>query len=119
MALYSSSTRSKSLMEVLLAKKIEAASQCNPDARNLLRTDSLDSMSSIGSLGSIILGDDVCRCDDCLLGIVDLCIVSTAETIRIKKKVSCIHFAYYEFHELYTERYPNFMYLQDLHIYSI
>lgn len=91
MALYPSSTRSKSLMEVLLAKKIEAASQCSPDAKNLFRTDSLDSMSSIGSLGSIILGDDVCRCDDCLLGIVDLCLVSTAETIRIKKKVNVLY----------------------------
>lgn len=87
MSLFSSSNRPKSLMEVLLAKKIEAASQNNPGASRLLRTDSLDSVSSIGSLGSIILGEDVCRCDDCLLGIVDLWIIGPAEKALEKKKV--------------------------------
>lgn len=87
MALYPSSARPKTLMEVLLAKKIEAASQSGPGGSKLFRTDSLDSVSSIGSLGSIILGDDVCRCDDCLLGIVDLWIAGPAEKALAKKKV--------------------------------
>lgn len=86
MSLFSSTNRPKSLMEVLLAKKIEAASQ-SPGVSRLFRTDSLDSVSSIGSLGSIILGDDVCRCDDCLLGIVDLWIAGPAEKALEKKKV--------------------------------
>lgn len=77
----------RSLMEVLLAKKIEAASQ-GPVGK-LFRTDSLDSVSSIGSLGSLILGDDVCRCDDCLLGIVDLWILGPHEAAIAKKKVIC------------------------------
>lgn len=86
MALYPSSTRPRTLMEQLLAKKIEAASsQIGPAGSRLLRTDSLDSTSSIGSLGSLILGDDVCRCDDCLLGIVDLYVISAEAA---KKKVS-------------------------------
>lgn len=87
MALYPSSTRPKTLMEVLLAKKIEAASQCGPGGSKLFRTDSLDSISSMGSLGSIILGEDVCRCDDCLLGIVDLWIAGPAEKAMALKKV--------------------------------
>lgn len=48
----------------------------------LRRTDSLDSTSSLGSLA---FGEDVCRCDDCLLGIVDLYVISAAEAA--KKKV--------------------------------
>ncbi|XP_037038556.1 inositol-trisphosphate 3-kinase A-like isoform X2 [Bradysia coprophila] len=88
MSLFSSTNRPKSLMEVLLAKKIEAASQNSPGVSRLFRTDSLDSVSSIGSLGSIILGDDVCRCDDCLLGIVDLWIAGPAEKALEKKKPS-------------------------------
>lgn len=90
MELYSSSpsSRPKSLMEVLLARKIEAASQNGPGSSKLFRTDSLDSVSSIGSLGSIILGEDVCRCDDCLLGIVDLWIAGPAEKAMAKKKVT-------------------------------
>lgn len=91
MALYSSSpsAKPKSLMEVLLARKIEAAAQSggSAGASKLFRTDSLDSVSSIGSLGSIILGEDVCRCDDCLLGIVDLWIAGPAERTMAKNKV--------------------------------
>lgn len=73
-------------MEQLLARKIEAAAQSvtGPGGTRLRRTDSLDSTSSIGSLGSLILGDDVCRCDDCLLGIVDLYVISAEAA---KKKV--------------------------------
>lgn len=74
-------------MEQLLARKIEAAAQSvtGPGGVRLRRTDSLDSTSSIGSLGSLVLGDDVCRCDDCLLGIVDLYVISAEAA---KKKVS-------------------------------
>lgn len=77
-------------MEALLAKKIEAASQNGPGGSRLIRTDSMDSSSSIGSLGSLILGEDVCRCDDCLLGIVDLYTIGPLETANAKKKVSTI-----------------------------
>ncbi|KPU77436.1 uncharacterized protein Dana_GF19401, isoform C [Drosophila ananassae] len=47
----------------------------------LRRTDSLDSTSSLGSLA---FGEDVCRCDDCLLGIVDLYVISAAEAAKKK-----------------------------------
>ncbi|XP_036338763.1 inositol-trisphosphate 3-kinase A-like isoform X3 [Rhagoletis pomonella] len=76
MALFPSSSRPRTLMEQLLARKIEAAAQSGPGGSRLRRTDSLDSASSIGSLGSLVLGEDVCRCDDCLLGIVDLYVIS-------------------------------------------
>ena len=85
MALFPSSSRPRTLMEQLLARKIEAAAQIGPAGSRLRRTDSLDSSSSIGSLGSMVLGEDVCRCDDCLLGIVDLYVISSDER---KKKVS-------------------------------
>lgn len=99
MTYYSSSpsTRPKSLMELLLAKKIEAASAQGSilggpggggGPSKLFRCDSMDSLSSIGSLGSLILGDDVCRCDDCLLGIVDLWIAGPQEKALLKKKVN-------------------------------
>ncbi|XP_058446767.1 inositol-trisphosphate 3-kinase A-like isoform X2 [Malaya genurostris] len=85
----SNSSRPRSLMEALLAKKIEAASQtAGPGGSRLIRTDSMDSSSSIGSLGSLILGEDVCRCDDCLLGIVDLYTIGPQETANAKKKPS-------------------------------
>lgn len=92
MSLYPSSTRPKTLMEVLLAKKIEAASAggpCGPGGSKLFRTDSLDSVSSVGSCGSMgtLMGEDVCRCDDCLLGIVDLWIAGPAEKALALKKV--------------------------------
>ncbi|XP_065082350.1 uncharacterized protein LOC135704774 [Ochlerotatus camptorhynchus] len=97
--LSSSSSRPRSLMEALLAKKIEAASQAGvpgspnnngggPGGSRLIRTDSMDSSSSIGSL---VLGEDVCRCDDCLLGIVDLYTIGPQETAYAKKKVSNKH----------------------------
>ncbi|XP_046382454.1 inositol-trisphosphate 3-kinase A isoform X1 [Ischnura elegans] len=50
-----------SLMERLLAAKMDAPSMM------LRRTDSTDSASSLSSITS-----DLCRCDDCLLGIADL-----------------------------------------------
>lgn len=93
MSLLSSSSatgRPRTLMEALLAKKIEAASQQQPGGgggpggSRLIRTDSMDSSSSIGSL---VLGEDVCRCDDCLLGIVDLYTIGPQERDIAKKKV--------------------------------
>ncbi|XP_048483409.1 inositol-trisphosphate 3-kinase B isoform X2 [Plutella xylostella] len=59
-----SPARPRSLMESLLVAKMEALS-----TGKLVRTDSMDSCSSFGSMSS--LPSDVCRCDDCLLGIVD------------------------------------------------
>lgn len=53
--------------------------------RRLFRTDSVDSTSSLGSL---ILGEDVCRCDDCLLGIGDLYTIGPAESAMARKKVN-------------------------------
>lgn len=92
----SSTMRPKTLMEMLLAKKIEAASAEGgaPSSRRLFRTDSMDSVSSIGSCGSCtssMFGSDVCRCDDCLLGIVDLYVNGPKERAFLKKKVISIH----------------------------
>nr|XP_032296496.1 dynein assembly factor 3, axonemal homolog isoform X2 [Drosophila virilis] len=116
MALFPSSSRPRTLMEQLLARKIEAAAAAGgagsgsgsgsgsaggagagvtvPGAAaaaagsgaasivsRLRRTDSLDSTSSLGSLA---FGEDVCRCDDCLLGIVDLYVISAAEAAKKK-----------------------------------
>ncbi|XP_016993326.2 inositol-trisphosphate 3-kinase B isoform X4 [Drosophila takahashii] len=125
MALFPSSSRPRTLMEQLLARKIEAAAAAgaapstvsatpsasgsatpSPTSPNplplplplpltlglglglgmgvvsrLRRTDSLDSTSSLGSLA---FGEDVCRCDDCLLGIVDLYVISAAEAAKKK-----------------------------------
>lgn len=77
------SGRHRSLMESLLARKIEmeGAGSMHPD-RRLLRTDSLDSTSSIGSLS-----EDVCHCDDCLLGIADLYTIGPTESAMARKKV--------------------------------
>lgn len=103
MTFYSPSSRPKTLMELLLAKKIEEASArdgggcllggggSSGGANRLLRCDSMDSVSSIGSIGSLILGDDVCRCDDCILGIVDLYITGPQERAALKKKVNKTH----------------------------
>lgn len=80
-------------MESLLAKKIEmnAHPAGHPSDRRLLRTDSLDSTSSLGSIGSsLALGDDVCRCDDCLLGIADLYTIGPTERAMAKKKVTYV-----------------------------
>lgn len=110
MTYYSSSpsTRPKSLMELLLHRKIELQAAKNKNEsgdgsadgstgsgatcpNRLFRCDSMDSVSSIGSFSSLALGDDVCRCDDCLLGIVDLYITGPKETALLKKKVNFIH----------------------------
>lgn len=87
----SPSTRPKTLMELLLAKKIEAASAEGGPIRRLLRTDSMDSVSSMSSCTSSMLGEDVCRCDDCLLGIVDLYIIPPNQRASLKKKVKQLY----------------------------
>ncbi|XP_060661924.1 uncharacterized protein LOC132795288 [Drosophila nasuta] len=117
MALFPSSSRPRTLMEQLLARKIEAAASAAGGGSStsgvatatsgasalgtlvaasttvaaggaasivsrLRRTDSLDSTSSLGSLA---FGEDVCRCDDCLLGIVDLYVISAAEAAKKRR----------------------------------
>lgn len=68
----STSVRSKTLMETLLGRKIAVAASETDSASvpQLFRSDSMDSVSSIGSCRSA--GDDICSCDDCVLGITDL-----------------------------------------------
>lgn len=75
-----SPARPRSLMESLLVAKMEALS-----TGKLVRTDSMDSCSSFGSMSS--LPSDVCRCDDCLLGIVDFYMPSPEEANRVLRKV--------------------------------
>lgn len=70
--------RPRSLMESLLVAKMEALS-----TGKLVRTDSMDSCSSFGSMSS--LPSDVCRCDDCLLGIVDFYMPSPDSGKGLKK----------------------------------
>lgn len=77
----SSSSRPKSLMESLLVAKMEQVTLGHP-GRKLVRTDSADSSSSFGSITSMT--SDVCRCDDCLLGIADLYAQEPAEEKRKK-----------------------------------
>lgn len=74
------------LMEQLLLAKIERQSVSDNHDDNLhlltknksllLRTDSMDSQTSTSTFGSIISNESAsfsryCKCDDCLLGIVD------------------------------------------------
>lgn len=85
----STSNRSRSLMESLLLKKMESVAQntgtVGPGGSLLIRSDSVDSASSITSS---IIGDDVCECDDCLLGIADLYTLGPIESAQAKKKVN-------------------------------
>lgn len=86
------STKPRSLMESILIAKMEKATvgsslslvngYVSPSTKSLMRTDSLGSTSSFTSTSSI--GSDYCRCDDCLLGIVDLSL-DTSQQIRRKK----------------------------------
>ncbi|KAH0810369.1 hypothetical protein MTP99_011936 [Tenebrio molitor] len=78
------SARPKTLMESLLVAKMEQATVGHP-GKPLVRTDSADSASSMGSVTSTT--SDVCRCDDCLLGIADLYAQTPAEENKQKKKV--------------------------------
>ncbi|KAK9870846.1 hypothetical protein WA026_009810 [Henosepilachna vigintioctopunctata] len=61
--------RPKSMVENLLVAKMEQVAM--GAHRQLVRSDSVDSNSSVGSVGSLT-SNDVCRCDDCILGIGDL-----------------------------------------------
>ncbi|KAL3267451.1 hypothetical protein HHI36_011575 [Cryptolaemus montrouzieri] len=85
-----SSRRPKSMVENLLVAKMEAMGT----HRQLVRSDSVDSNSSVGSMGSVT-SSDVCRCDDCILGIADLYAqFEPAEGTRRKKVI--ILFIIYE-----------------------
>lgn len=89
-----SSSRPRSLMETLLIAKMERASG-SPSLLNglpapLVRMDSTGSTSSFGSTSS--MGSDVCRCDDCILGIGDLYINSPPDSRR--KKVTFFKYSY-------------------------
>jgi hypothetical protein len=82
-------------MDVLVARKMEAAARENKSGEffpsRLYRSGSMDSMhscSSIGSTCSLAMGDDVCRCDDCLLGIVDLYVIGPEAMKKGKRQVS-------------------------------
>lgn len=111
MTFYNSS-RPKTLMELLLAKKIEAASAEGGSSRRIFRTDSMDSMSSVGSCTSSMLGEDVCRCDDCLLGIVDLYIIQPHERSSSKKKVTGLLFPELVLRKLHCKRNHFFLFLK-------
>lgn len=114
MTFYNSS-RPKTLMELLLAKKIEAASAEGGSSRRIFRTDSMDSMSSIGSCTSSMLGEDVCRCDDCLLGIVDLYIIPSHERSSSKKKVTGLLFPELVLRKLHFLKKSIFFYFSNLY----
>lgn len=87
----SSSSRSKTLMESLLVAKMEqVALGGGPQGRPLIRTDSVDSASSLGSVTSTT--SDVCRCDDCLLGIADLYAQDSEERKHRKKVIKKTNF---------------------------
>lgn len=81
--------RPRTLMEALLIAKMERASLNGFGGHqygshpSLVRTDSIGSTSSLDSLSS--LNSDVCRCDDCLLGIADLYINTFAYEGRHRK----------------------------------
>ncbi|XP_067011732.1 inositol-trisphosphate 3-kinase B isoform X2 [Anabrus simplex] len=77
--------RPRSLMETLLVAKMEQASLGRSSV--LVRMDSTDSTSSMSSTLSSA-SSDVCRCDDCLLGIADLYTFSAAEEATRRKKPS-------------------------------
>lgn len=93
--------RPKTLMEMLLAKKIDAASAEAGSTQQLLRTVSMDSVSSIGSCTSSMLGDDICQCDDCMLGIVDMPV--PRERSFSKKKVNPVFISNTCIFTLYAE----------------
>ncbi|XP_050422222.1 inositol-trisphosphate 3-kinase B-like isoform X2 [Adelges cooleyi] len=83
--------RPRTLMEALLIAKMERASVNGNHHMphqygshpSLVRTDSVGSTSSLDSMSS--MSSDVCRCDDCLLGIADLYISTFAHEGRRRK----------------------------------
>lgn len=82
----------RTLMEALLIAKMERASLNGGGGGqygshpSLVRTDSVGSTSSLDSLSS--MNSDVCRCDDCLLGIADLLYTNPAAYEGRRRKVS-------------------------------
>lgn len=76
--------RPRTLMESLLVAKMEKVG-CSQGSRSLVRTDSIDSTSSFGSVASNP-SSDFCRCDDCLLGITDFFALTAQEEQRNKEK---------------------------------
>eukprot|EP00102_Acyrthosiphon_pisum_P016556 XP_008187549.1 PREDICTED: inositol-trisphosphate 3-kinase B isoform X1 [Acyrthosiphon pisum] len=74
--------RPRTLMESLLIAKMERASLNGGGGHqygshpSLVRTDSIGSTSSLDSMSS--MSSDLCRCDDCLLGISDLLYFNTS-----------------------------------------
>jgi len=81
-------------MEALLIAKMERASLLNGGGGggghhqygshpSLARADSIGSTSSLDSMSS--MSSDVCRCDDCLLGIADLSVNTSAYQGRRRK----------------------------------
>ncbi|XKL64206.1 hypothetical protein PGB90_004292 [Kerria lacca] len=92
------SGRPRSLMENILIAKMERATlggaslvngYVSPSTKSLMRTDSLGSTSSFTSTSSF--GSDYCRCDDCLLGIVDLSVDSSQQVRRNKVLILTIY----------------------------
>ncbi|KAG5886795.1 hypothetical protein JTB14_009428 [Gonioctena quinquepunctata] len=79
-------SRPKSLMESLLVAKMEQVT-LGQSVRQLVRTDSADSASSFGSINSTT-ASDICRCDDCLLGIGDLSQQEATEEKRKKVRLT-------------------------------
>lgn len=82
------SERKKSLMESILAAKIE---QATTNKRIFSRNDSADSASSMGSAASTT--SNFCHCDDCLLGIADL-YSETSSSARANAKKVCLDLSF-------------------------
>lgn len=86
--------RPRTLMESLLIAKMERASLNGGGGHqygshpSLVRTDSIGSTSSLDSMSS--MSSDVCRCDDCLLGIADLLYINTF-AYEGRRKVCDLH----------------------------
>lgn len=84
--------RPRTLMESLLIAKMERASLNGGGGGHqygshpsLVRTDSIGSTSSLDSMSS--MSSDLCRCDDCLLGISDLLYINTSGYEGRRRKV--------------------------------
>jgi len=83
--------RPRTLMESLLIAKMERASLNGGGGHqygshpSLVRTDSIGSTSSLDSMSS--MSSDLCRCDDCLLGISDLLYINTSGYEGRRRKV--------------------------------